>query len=449
MNDGMLLPGFNQEARLFGMQGASFQDANMRGFAFGQQQRDLFGRETGFEYAPYAADRNWIVDTNLLNAQHTIMHSQNIGVRASLEPLKDLKIDLTLTRNFTNNSSEFYRFNDSLQDFEQQSRFVTTNVTYTTISLQSAFENLSKDYRSQSFDRLRNARLDVSQFLGTGNPYSFIDSGGYYSGYSPTQQDVIIGAFLTTFSGKPVDGKSINPLRNIPLPNWQISYNGLSKFKSMEKFVQNFTLRHGYTSTVTVSGMQTNLNAVEDANGFLTARDLNNNFIPTQQVQNITVSERFSPLIGFDATWKIKNNGLLTKFEWNKERNASLSLANNQVTEMIGSEIVVGTGYKFSNVKMPFKVRGQKLKPSDLNFRFDLSIRDNLTVIRKIVENTNQATAGQRVLSIRSSADYMFNKNLTISLYYDQMMTDPKIDTSYPTGNTAAGVRLRFNLGGL
>ena len=449
MNDGMLLPGFNQEAQLFGLQGSSLQDKNMRGFAFGQQQRDLFGRETGFEYAPYAADRNWIVDTSLLNTQHTIMHSQNIGVRASLEPLKDLKVDLTLTRNFTNNSSEFYRFNDSLQDFQQQSRFVTTNVTYTTISLKSAFENLSKDYRSQSFDRLRLAREDVSQFLGNGNPNSSLDSGGFYSGYSPTQQDVIIGAFLTTFSGKPVDGKSINPLRNIPLPNWQISYNGLSKFKTMEKVVQNFTLRHGYTSTVTVSGMQTNLNAQEDTDGFLIARDLNDNFIPSQQVQNITISERFSPLIGFDATWKIKDNGLLTKFEWNKERNASLSLANNQVTEMIGSEVVVGTGYKFSNVKMPFKVRGQKVKPSDLNVRFDLSIRDNLTVIRKIVENTNQATAGQKVLSIRSSADYMFNKNLTISLYYDQMMTDPKVATSYATGNTAAGIRLRFNLGGL
>jgi hypothetical protein len=29
------------------------------------------------------------------------------------------------------------------------------------------------------------------------------------------------------------------------------------------------------------------------------------------------------------------------------------------------------------------------------------------------------------------------------------MMTDPKVATSYPTGNTAAGIRLRFNLGGL
>ena len=449
MNDGMLLPGFNQEAQFFGLPGNSLYDNQLRGFAFGQQQRDLFGLETGFEFAPYVASQGLIVDTSLLNTQHTIMHTQNIGIRASVEPFKDLKIDLTLTRNFTNNSSEFYRFNDSIQDFESQSRFVTTNVTYTTISLKSAFENLSESYRSQSFDRLRESRLNISQFLGDGNPYSFVDSGGYYSGYGPSQQDVIIGAFLTTFSGKPIDGKNISPLKNIPLPNWQLSYNGLSKFKKLEKVVQNFTLRHGYTSTVTVSGMQTNLNSNADNDGNLVARDLNNNFISAQQVQNITISERLSPLIGIDATWKINGNGLLTKFEWNKERNASLSLANNQVTEMIGSEIVVGTGYKFSNVKVPFKVRGQKIKPSDLNVRFDLSIRDNLTVIRKIVENTNQATAGQKVLSIRSSADYMLNKNLTISMYYDQMMTNPKVATSYPTGNTAAGIRLRFNLGGL
>lgn len=195
--------------------------------------------------------------------------------------------------------------------------------------------------------------------------------------------------------------------------------------------------------------MQTNLNAKTDNDGFLTARDINNNFIPQQQVQNVTISERFSPLIGFDATWKINGNGLLTKFEISKERSSSLSLANNQLTEVLGTEIVVGAGYKFSNFRIPMKFQGNKLKPSDLNIRFDLSIRDNLTVIRKIVENTNQATAGQRVLSIRSSADYLVSKNLTFSLYYDQQLTNPKVATSYITGNTAAGVRLRFNLGGL
>jgi len=308
---------------------------------------------------------------------------------------------------------------------------------------------MDSDFRSPSFDNLRSNREEVSQILGEGNPYSLSDSAGYRDGFGPSQQDVIIGSFLNTFSGKKNSKKSVSPTRNIPLPNWQVSYNGLTKFKFFKKYVQNFTLRHGYTSSVTVSGMQTNLNSESDDDGFLSARDINDNFISRQQVQNVTISERFSPLIGFDATWKINGNGLLTKFEISKERSSSLSLANNQLTEMIGTEFVIGSGYKFSNFRLPLTFQGNRLKPSDLNIRVDLSIRDNITVIRKVIENTTQATAGQRVFSIRSSADYLVGKNLTVSLFYDQQLTDPTIATSYVTGNTAAGLRLRFNLGGL
>jgi cell surface protein SprA len=231
----------------------------------------------------------------------------------------------------------------------------------------------------------------------------------------------------------------------MPLPNWSINYNGLKKFEFMKKFVRNFVMRHAYSSTVSVSGMQTNLNASFDVDGNPTARDLNNNFIAAMQVQNVAISERFSPLIGLDATWMIKGQGLITKFEYKKDRSATLSLNNNQVTEVLGSEWVIGTGYTFKKVKLPFK----GIKENDLNVRVDISFRDNLTVIRKIVENTNQATAGQRVVSIKTSADYNLSKNLTIQFYYDQTLNTPKIQTSYPTGNLSTGLRLRFNLAGV
>ena len=96
----------------------------------------------------------------------------------------------------------------------------------------------------------------------------------------------------------------------------------------------------------------------------------------------------------------------------------------------------------------PFKIQG-KNPENDLNIRFDFSLRNNLTVIRKVVENTNQATAGQRVISIKSSADYLINQNVTIQLYYDQVINTPKIATSFPTGNMSCGIRLRFNLAGV
>lgn len=450
INDGTLLPGYNQETRFLGFN-SSFK-APTSGFVFGQQERNIWGNQNGDNIAEIAADNDWLVQNSRLNTQYTLSHNQTITARATLEPIRDLRVDLTINRTYSENRSEFYRWNDSLMvdgalqpGFESQSPFTTANLTYSTISIGSAFTAMSGRYESQTFDQMRAYREDVSQLLGTDNTNSSGSTGDYHDGYGGNQQDVIIGAFLAAYTGTGVGEQSKNPLKNFPLPNWTITYDGVSKFKFMKNVVRNFVIKHGYSSTVTMGGMQTNLNFQEDGS----ARDLNNNFISQLQVQNVSISERFSPLIGFDATWLIKKNGLITKFEYKRDRSVGLSLANNQVTEILGTEWVIGTGYKFSNVKLPFFKLNNKPIISDMNFRFDLTIRDNVTVIRKIVENTNQATAGQNVISIRSSLDYNIGRNVTAQLYYDQMITNPKIATSYPTGNMNCGIRLRINLGGL
>jgi cell surface protein SprA len=353
-----------------------------------------------------------------------------------------------MNRNYGVSSGEFFRWNDDAQQFQSQSRMETATLTYSTISFGSAFAKLGKDNESPVFDKLRSNRLAVSQLLGDSNPNSVGTSGGYAGGYGATQQEVIIGAFLTSYSDNNVNARNINPIKNMPLPNWTINYNGLTKYPFMKKYVKNFVIRHGYSSSVTVGGLQTNLKGTLDANGNSNALDQNNNFYVARNITNITISERFSPLIGVDATWNVNGQGLLTKFELKKDRSANLALTNNQVTEILGTEWVIGVGYKFPKVKLPFKVKDKKLE-EPLNIRFDFSFRDNLTVIRKIEENTNQGTAGQRVVSIKSSADYNIGQNFTVQLYYDQVINTPKIASSYPTGNTSAGIRLRLNLAGI
>lgn len=450
MTDGTLLPGYNQETSILGFNN-NFS-APMGGFVFGQQRYDLWGKETGYNIATTAASNNWLVKNEELNKQYTTTHTQNLNLRASLEPLKDVTVEMTLTRTFGNNSSEFFRWNESTQQYEGQSRVETGTLTYTNVTIGSAFSLIdSKTYESETFKKMLENRKDVSALLGANNANSNPLVSGYYSGYSGTQQEVVTGAFLTAYSKKAVNEKNVNPLKNVPLPNWSINYNGLTKYEFAKKYVKNFVIRHGYSSTVSVAGLQTNLNADFDANGNASARDINNNFIADRQMQNITISERFSPLIGIDATWNVKKRGastgqgLITKFEYKKDRSATLSLNNNQVTEVLGSEWIIGTGYKFEKVKLPF----DKIPASALNIRFDLSFRDNLTVIRKVVENTNQATAGQRVVSIKSSADYNLTQNLTVQLYYDQVINTPRIGTSYKTANMSTGIRLRFNLAGV
>ena len=459
MTDGTLLPGFNQESYVLGM--PSGINRQLTAFVFGQQGYDLLGRANGYDITNIASNNstisgssseNWLVKNEELNKAHTITHTQNINLRASLEPLKDFTVELSMNRTFGNNASDFYRWvkDDPLNtdpnaagQYRSQSQVETGTLTYTTVSIGSAFaiSNKGNQYSSTTFETMLKNRPLVSGLLGTANANSSLLTSGYHDGYDGSQQQVVLGAFLTSYTNNGVSSKNINPVKNIPLPNWSVNYNGLTKMPFMKKLAKNFVVRHGYSSTVSIAGMQTNLKANENNS----ARDINNNFEALKVIQNVTISERFSPLIGIDATWNVKGQGLITKFEIKKDRSATLSLNNNQVTEILGTEWVIGSGFKFTKVQIPIK----KIPASPVNIRFDLSFRDNQTVIRKVVEHSNQATAGQRVVSIKSSADYNIGTNLVIQLYYDQVITTPKIATSYPTGNMSCGIRLRFNLAGV
>lgn len=446
--DGTLLPGYNKQSNILGYN--SEFGGDMTGFLFGRQTYSVNGNRTNYNFAETASGNGWMVTNPAINRQHSITHNQTFNARATLEPLKDLTIDLTMNRTFAESTNDFYRFNDLSQQFESQSMMRTSTLTYSTISINSAFEKLSKDngYESKHFNNLLSTTTAVSEFLGGQNANSIGSLNGYSNGYGKSQQEVVIGAFMSAYTNGKVNERTVNPFNTMPLPNWTVNYNGLTKFEFMKKYVKNFVIRHGYTSTVSMAGVQSNLNAVFDNNGDASARDLNNNFIAANNVQAVTMTERFSPLIGFDATWNVKNQGLITKFEIKKDRSATLSLNNNQVTEVLGNEIVIGTGYKFAKVRLPFKINNNKIE-NPLNIRFDFTFRDNITVVRKVVEGTNQATAGQKVVSIKSSIDYNLTNSLLIQFYYDQVITTPKIATSYPTGNLSTGIRIRFNLGGL
>ncbi len=441
LTDGTLLPGYNQSISVLG-HNPGF-NTGMTPFILGKQRYNIWGKETNYNVATLARDYNWLVRNENLNKQYTNTHTENLSLRATLEPIKDLSIDLNAKKMFSISSGEFFRWNTATNQFESQSRFDVATVTYSNASLNSSFVKFGKEYQSSVFQKLREQRKEVSRLLGEQHGVAPLASG-YYDGYGPTHQNVIIGAFLTTYSDRKLNDKNIDPVRNLPLPNWSMNYNGLKKFKLMQKYVRNFVLRHSYNSTISVNGMQTNLNAVEDVNGNPVARDLNNNFIPNMQVQNISITEAFSPLLGIDATWKVAGQNLTTKFEYKKDRTSTLSLNNNQVTEILGTEWVIGLGYKFKKIKIH-----KKIDPSPVNVRFDVSFRDNLTVIRKIVEATNQATAGQKVVSIKATADYNLSKHLLLQFYYNQTLNTPKIANSYRTGNMNTGIRLRFNLAGV
>ena len=89
--------------------------------------------------------------------------------------------------------------------------------------------------------------------------------------------------------------------------------------------------------------------------------------------------------------------------------------------------------------------RGKKLE-NDINFRLDLSIRDDATSNSRLDQDAALPTAGQKVISIAPSIDYVLNNRVNIKFYFDQRRVEPKISTSAPITTTRAGVQIRISL---
>ena len=65
-----------------------------------------------------------------------------------------------------------------------------------------------------------------------------------------------------------------------------------------------------------------------------------------------------------------------------------------------------------------------------------------------IVEDEEQITMGQQTISLKFSADYVVNSRLNLKIFYDKVITNPFISTTYPGAITNAGFSLRFTLAG-
>ena len=71
---------------------------------------------------------------------------------------------------------------------------------------------------------------------------------------------------------------------------------------------------------------------------------------------------------------------------------------------------------------------------------------ENVTIIRRIVEEINQAGGGQRIISIKVTGDYAVSNKLNVRAFYDRIVTTPFVSNSFPTANTNFGVAVRFSL---
>ena len=445
-NRGTLLPGFLPQPKLLGQDWSIM--APSFPFVFGSQK----------DIRNSAGSSGWITQDTTLNSQYKQNSSTNLTFRSTIEPIKQFRIELNASKNTSSNNQEYFRWDNINNGFNSFSPTETGSYSVSFISFPTAFVGNNVDYSSSTFARFRGYRADIANRLASENPnfngvissetgfpieYSIINGDTVITGgYGPTSQEVMIPAFLAAYGGQNSIDVSLNQMPKIPLPNWRITYDGLIKIKAIKRYFKTFSLAHSYRSTYSVSSYNTNLNYIDGDE-----MNLNNlSYHVQKEIAQVSINEQFSPLFKLDMLWK---NSLITKIEIKNSRMLSLSLINNQLTETNTKDYVIGTGFRIKDLEFRFMSggRGKKMS-SDLDLKLDLNIRNNKTIIRKVIEDVEQITMGQQIISIKFSADYVLNQRLNIKAFYDKVITNPFISTTFPGSITNAGFSLRFTLAG-
>lgn len=431
--NGITLPGFMNTPVYFG----NNPNLNSPGWDY------VFGAQN--DIVKQAQLKEWITKDSLFNSPYMVKYNQNINARATIEPFKDFKIELTANRTYTENKTAYIKA-DSNGVYTEYTPQTNGSFSITFFALNTAFVGNNSDYSNNNFENLKDYRLVIANRLAAQNPNSSgIDpTTGYPVGYGPTSQDVLIPAFIAAYSGKSADKIGLTAFPAIPMPNWRLTYNGLTKLKWFKDVFQTFSVSHAYTNNYSVGTFTTNVHYSPDKDGFQYVKDALNNFIPQKEIAQVSINEQFNPLLNFDMALK---NSLLAKAEIKKSRNIALTFSNGQLTELSSTEYVFGLGYRIKDIEMTFNFSGvTKKTKSDLNIKADLSIRENKTVLRKLIEDVDQISAGQRVISINISADYQLSAKFTIRAFYDQVLNKPYVSNQFPNSNINSGISVRFTL---
>ena len=453
------------------------------GDAFGQKKvgqmapgLDFAFGMVGDDYIEKARNNDWLLCNDSIATPATTSRTDNLTLRATLEPVKDFKIDLSATRTKTTQKSIQYMYEGT--PTTQSGAFQMT-----TISLGSAFEgmgNANSGYRSKTFEKFVNSLAGFrdrveAQYAGTVYPAGSALAGGKFdASRTPVNQyssDVMIPAFLKAYTSMGGNSLSVFPALSRMLPNWTIRYSGLGRLPWFNEHFKSININHSYKSVFAVGSYNSYSTFQEYMNGLGFVSDAaTGNPSPSSMfnISQVSINESFSPLLGMDVTF---NNNMTVKAEYRQTRVLNLSMTSVQLNEALSKDWVIGMGYRINN----FDVFGWGAKASrskskggnknaanknasttktvqngtnhDLNLRLDFSFRKQAAIVRDIASMVSSASSGNNALKLSFSADYTFSKLLTMSFYYDRQTNTPLLSSSsYPTTTQDFGLSIKFSL---
>ena len=443
-NSGQVLPGFMPKPKYIGLDD-SFTSPGWD-FVLGRQP-DIYNK---------AVNNDWLTLDSIISDPYRKMSSATINYRVNCEPFNGFKIDIQGNQTEANNFQQYFRA-DANGVFHAFTPTNGGNFTASSLLLKTAFINDYGDGNDGSpvFDQLLANRAIIAKRIANNNPqwvsnvqsyyYDTIAGDNFPVGYGASSPEVVMYSFLAAYTGKDASTIKLSPFMQFPLPNWTVTYNGLTNIPAIGAIFKTFSLSHTYRSTYTLSNWASNV--YYDAHNTIQTFENSSNIIPQYDISQMTLNEQFMPLAGVDVGLK---NSMTFNVQYKKSRSLSISFSNNQLTEINGREIVVGAGYRIKglsfNISSLTGSSGKRTVSNDLVLKLDIGFKKDKTTLRRIDENNCQVSAGQNRINIYLTGDYQFSTRLSAQAFFKRDMNSPFVSTSYPTATTFAGVMFRFNL---
>lgn len=494
-----VVPGFTPSDLAFLGNTAAFAAPGLD-FTFGIQPD--FNINNPDNWLVNARDNGWLNPSRAFNQQLVQSSRQTFDAKVKLEPWKDVRIDVDFKKNFSNDNTQYFTnkgsfdnrldftdpINQAQYDFQQFgfNEFGSFEVSY--FSLRTLFNDSDSELEAL-FNTFENNRSIVSQNLDPTNSNPHEDDGddGFDEGFGRTSTDVLIPSFIAAYTGQSIG--SVDVSRNlseivssrsyIPAPNWRLSYSGLSRLDAFKDIFSSFELTHGYSNTLRVARFfnDPNFSLENQAAGIpQDIKTTNSNFFSRFETSNVTITERFDPIIGIQLKTKSEAN---LNFQWSKSRTLDLQIASRAVLETRRTQLVLGAGYVLENVNIGFltgdkkgkkktnrkKDKEEQAEEADenrrnqnrggvtdnrdrrLSFNLDLSFSDDVTLRNGIDDGQSfDPTRGTQTININPFIEYGISKDFSLIMFLDYGKTTPRISTGFPVTNVRGGFTLRFNL---
>lgn len=475
----LALPGFLPEVG--DMLGQRRSDGLLQpglGFAFGMVDDSYITR---------AKQNGWLLANDSVSTPATTSTTEDLQIKATLEPFSDFKIDLSLSRTSNRNKSIQYMYvgNPTTQ---------SGSFNMTIISLKTAFAsrgNARNNYRSHTFEQFRQNLGTMQQRVeaqyaglqyptGTGHTGTFDPTNGTVNTYSA---DVMIPAFLAAYTGRDArtSGLSLFPSIAKMLPNWSMTYRGLSTLPWIRDRFKSVNVTHGYKSIYTVGSYNSYSSWLEAFTGSslgFVENTATGTYVPSSMydISTVSINESFTPLAGLNVTFM---NNMTMKLEYRTTRAITLSMTSAQINEASSKDMVLGWGYKINDFRLSklwgggtaskkaSRTRSRTSRTAstattnstptsssrrnniahDLNLSFDFSFRNQDAIMRDIQTGLSEATSGNRAIKTSFQASYVMSRYVTLNLYYDRQRNNPLLSSSsYPTITQDFGFTMKFAL---